>query len=342
MCVIDDGVILDGHFTVTGKAASVPWAAETAANACAIIAAGYVIDFSIAGDFYFSDRSIGTAADTGSTFTALNFFHSCIAGNGHMGVADVTTASASTKSTASRFNCTAAYRNVSVASVGIWRNLSITSTNACRTIAAGGSNIAAGNGNLTGICVAAANTSSGLSTRGSQTASVIFVVLNGQLAAGNITLTVRSLVVLQTSAITAALQFVVAIQLDIGIALAGHVYSCVGSIVKGGGTGIDSAAGVDVHILKLDLYLIILIFGLDGHSVGRRGVLVTICDGGVGVFLVGGRALCDLVRPFGLTRRNRNVTIFDVPCPCKGRGGKGGEHCGGQDKRRCPLRGRTG
>ena len=181
-----------------------------------------------------------------------------------------------------------------------------------------------------------------LSTRGSQTASVIFVVLNGQLAAGNITLTVRSLVVLQTSAITAALQFVVAIQLDIGIALAGHVYSCVGSIVKGGGTGIDSAAGVDVHILKLDLYLIILIFGLDGHSVGRRGVLVTICDGGVGVFLVGGRALCDLVRPFGLTRRNRNVTLLDVPCLGKSRGGQGGEHGGGQNKRRCPLRGRTG
>ena len=192
---------------------------------------------------------------------------------------------------------------------------------------------------MTGICVAAANTSSGLSTRGSQTASVIFVVLNGQLAAGNITLTVRSLVVLQTSAITAALQFVVAIQLDIGIALAGHVYSCVGSIVKGGGTGIDSAAGVDVQILERDLYLIVLIFGVDGHGVGRSALL-TICDDGVMVIFGGILVLGDVVA--ALARRNRNVTIFDVPCPCKGRGGKGGEHCGGQDKRRCPLRGRTG
>ena len=32
----------------------------------------------------------------------------------------------------------------------------------------------------------------------------------------------------------------------------------------------------------------------------------------------------------------------DTPCLRKGRGGKGGEHYGSQDKRCCPLRGRTG
>ena len=55
---------------------------------------------------------------------------------------------------------------------------------------------------------------------------------------------------------SAALQLVVAIQLDIGIALAGHAHG-----------GFAPSAGVDVQILERDLYLIALIFGLDGHGV---------------------------------------------------------------------------
>ena len=53
----------------------------------------------------------------------------------------------------------------------------------------------------------------------------------------------------------------------------------------------ESGAGVglDVHILECDLDLIVP--GIDGHGVGRSGVPVIICDDGVGVFLVGGRAL---------------------------------------------------
>ena len=195
---------------------------------------------------------------------------------------------------------------------------------------------------MTVLGISTADTCTAATTGSVQTAVIIFV-LNGQLAAGNITLTVRSLVVLQTSAITATLQFVVAIQLDIGIALAGHVYSCVGSIVKGGGTGIDSAAGVDVHILKLDLYLIILIFGLDGHSVGRRGVLVTICDGGA--LIVVDRILAGLLHLVGAglgTCRDDDVAILNIIGACKGGEGRPGQQSSGQDKRRCPLRGRTG
>ena len=101
-----------------------------------------------------------------------------------------------------------------------------------------------------------------------------------------------------------------------------------------GGAGV----GLDVHILKRDLDLIVP--GVDGHGVGRSDVLVLICDDGVGVIFGGHIVLGDVVA--ALTRRNRNVTIFDVPCPCKGRGGKGDEHCGSQGKRCCPLRGRTG
>ena len=148
--------------------------------------------------------------------------------------------------------------------------------------------------------------------------AVIFAAGDGEAAAA-----------VDAAAVDVALQRVVAIQLDIGVALAGHAYG-----------GFVPAAGVDVHILECDLDLIVLIFGLDGHGVGRSGVLVLICDDGVGVAVGGIVVLGDVVA--ALTRRNRNVTIFDVPYIGKSRGGKGGEHCGGQDKRCCPLRGRTG
>ena len=64
-------------------------------------------------------------------------------------------------------------------------------------------------------------------------------------------------------------EMVVAIQLNRGIAAAGHAYG-----------GFVPAAGVDVYILECDLDLIAP--GVDGHGVGRSGVL-TIFDDGVGV-----------------------------------------------------------
>ena len=151
--------------------------------------------------------------------------------------------------------------------------------------------------------------------------AVIFAAGDGEAAAA---------AAVDAAAVDVALQRVVAIQLDIGVALASHAYG-----------GFVPAAGVDVHILECDLDLIAP--GVDGHGVGRSGVLVLICDDGV--FIVVNRIFAGLLHLVGAglsTRRNRDVTILDVPCPCKGRGGKGGEHCGGQDKRRCPLRGRTG
>ena len=51
------------------------------------------------------------------------------------------------------------------------------------------------------------------------------------------------------------------------------------------GTGV----GLDVHIVQRDLDLMVL--GVDGHGVGRSGVLVTICDDGVGVHHILIRAL---------------------------------------------------
>ena len=142
---------------------------------------------------------------------------------------------------------------------------------------------------------------------------------------------------LQTSAIRATLQFVVTVQFDIGIALAGHVYSCVGSIVKGGGTGIDSAAGVDLQVVEGDVH--IALGGVDGDCVliRRAGD-----DGFALIFYEVVIALLDFVRPLGLARFHGDVAVGDVPSLGKSRGGQGGEHGGGQDERRCPLRGRTG
>ena len=102
----------------------------------------------------------------------------------------------------------------------------------------------------------------------------------------------------------------------------------------------ESGAGVglDVHIVQRDLDLIVP--GVDGHGVGRSGGLVTICDDGVGVIFGGHIVLGDVVA--ALTRRNRNVAILNIVGICKGGEGRPGQQGSGQDKRRCPLRGRTG
>ena len=177
-------------------------------------------------------------------------------------------------------------------------------------VAAVGSDRTAGDGEaaaaVDAVCAAAA--------LGRQ--AVIFAAGDGETAAA-----------VDAAAGAVALQRVVAIQLNRGIAAAGHAYG-----------GFVPAAGVDVHILECDLHLIVP--GVDGHGVGRSGVLVLICDDGVGVAVGGIVVLGDVVA--GVARFHGDVTILDVPCPCKSRGGKGGEHCGGQNKRCCPLRGRTG
>ena len=54
-----------------------------------------------------------------------------------------------------------------------------------------------------------------------------------------------------------------------------------------GGTGVG--LGLDVHVVQRDFDLMVL--GVDGHGVGRSGVLVTICDDGVGVHHILIRAL---------------------------------------------------
>ena len=283
-----------------------------------------IFDFRIAGDGYVT-ISAATAADTSAKEASGGVFDDSITGYLDGCISIITAANTSRSVTAGRFNRAAAYFNVRV--TGITAHVSLTAADT-GSISTNSSNRAASDGDLTGFCTTTANTSTKVSTRCGQTASVIVVVLNGQLAAGHISFAVYGLIVLKTGVFVAALQLVVAIQLNGGVTFAGHAHG-----------GLALFAGIDVHILECDLNLIVLIFGVDGHGVGRSAFL-TICDDGVRVIFGGILVLGDVVA--ALARRNRNVTIFDVPCPCKGRGGKGGEHCGGQDKRRCPLRGRTG
>ena len=98
--------------------------------------------------------------------------------------------------------------------------------------------------------------------------AVIFVAGDGEAAAA-----------VAVDAVTTG-EMVVTIQLNRGIAAAGHAYG-----------GFALFADVDVHILECDLDLIVLIVGLDGHGVGRSGVFVLICDDGVGVHHILIRAL---------------------------------------------------
>ena len=125
---------------------------------------------------------------------------------------------------------------------------------------------AASNGCLTVLTHAAADTCTAATTGSVQTASFIVVVLNGQLAAGHIPFAAYGLVVLQTSVITAALQLVAAIQLDIGIALAGHAHG-----------GFSPATGVDVQVVESDVHVALRSIDGDCVLIRRAG------DDGAGV-----------------------------------------------------------
>ena len=132
-----------------------------------------------------------------------------------------------------------------------------------RAIASGGSDRTAGDGDVAADAVDAVAAVATLSRQ-----AVIFVAGDGEAAAA-----------VAVDAVTTG-EMVVAIQLNRGIAAAGHTHG-----------GFVPAAGVDVHILECDLDLVVLTVGLDGHGVGRSDVRVLICDDGVGVHLVDDRAL---------------------------------------------------
>ena len=125
--------------------------------------------------------------------------------------------------------------------------------------------------------VTAADAGTVVTTRGSQTASsigrtslcgaiIILFVLNRQRAA------VVGLVMLQTGVAISACQRVVAVQLDVRIAAAGHIHS-----------GLGCRAGVDLHIIQGDIGRLVFVC-VNGDRVPRACagdgdfVVLTILD----------------------------------------------------------------
>ena len=137
-------------------------------------------------------------------------------------------------------------------------------------VAAIGVDRTAGDGEVFAEDAAAAGAVCAAATLGRQ--AVSFAAGDGEAAAAGDAAEAIAAVVADTTG-----EMVVAIQLNRGIAAAGHTHG-----------GFVPAAGVDVYILECDLDLIVP--GVDGHGVGRSFVLVLICDDGVGVLHI-------LIRP---------------------------------------------
>ena len=134
-------------------------------------------------------------------------------------------------------------------------------------------------------------------------AVLALVVLNGQSAFRLV------FVLLKTRIAAAAFQLIVAVQLDGRIVVTLHG--------DGGFARIDwavtaaipllLAADVDLQVVEGDVH--VALGGVDGD-----GVLIRLAgDDGVGVVLVDGLALCDLVRSFGVARFHGDVAVGDVP-----------------------------
>ena len=116
-------------------------------------------------------------------------------------------------------------------------------------------------------------------------------------------------VLLKTRIIAAALQLVVAVQLDGRIVIALHGDGGFARIdwAVAADVPLGLAADVDLQVVEGDVH--VALGGVDGD-----GVLIRLAgDDGVGVVLVDGLALCDLVLSFGVARFHGDVAVGDVP-----------------------------
>ena len=143
--------------------------------------------------------------------------------------------------------------------------------------------------------------------RSGEGAVFALVVLDGQLAGDGFAIFRPFIVLLKARIVAAALQLVVAVQLDGGIVVALH-----------GDGGFALIADVNFQVVEGDVH--IALGGVDGDGMllrlaGDDGILIRLAgDDGVSVLLLDGLALCDLVRPLGLTRFHGDVALGDVPC----------------------------
>ena len=135
-------------------------------------------------------------------------------------------------------------------------------------------------------------------------AVLALVVLDGQRALRLMA------VLLEARIVAAALQLVVAVQLDgrIVVALHGDGGIALPDRAVIAAIPLLLAADVDLQVVEGDVH--VALGGVDGD-----GVLIRLAgDDGVGVLTSRCRlALCDLVRPFGVARFHGDVAVGDVP-----------------------------
>ena len=247
-----DGAAADGDSAISSNKSVLRYRAKTATNTGTIIARSLCGDIAVGNCD--STIAVGTAANTGTQTAARSGDRT--AGNCHIAV------------TADGLFVTGTAANTGTPTTTV------------------GSDLTARNGHLAVLFVTAADASTVVTTRGSQTASsigrtslcgaiIILFVLNRQRAA------VVGLVMLQTGVAISACQRVVAVQLDVRIAAAGHFHG--GFVLIGVVAVFVFFINIDVHIFQGDIGRLVFVC-VDGDRVPRacagdgNVVVLTILD----------------------------------------------------------------
>ena len=341
LCVFDDGSTFNGHCAQTLKAAADAsshiatrgFGDGTAADGDSAISSNE-------GARWFRFRAI-TATNTG-TIAARSLCGNIAVGNCDSTIAVGTAANTGTQTAARSGDRTAGNCHIAVTADGV--RVTGTAANTGTPITTRGSDLTARNGHLAVVFVTAADASTVVTTRGSQTASsigrtslcgaiIILFVLNRQRAA------VVGLVMLQTGVAISACQRVVAVQLDVRIAAAGHIHS-----------GLGCRAGVDLHIFQGDIGRLVFVC-VDGDRVPRACagdgdvVVRTIFDVSVAVadvfFLFPiHKPLADALAAFRSV--DINGAADNIIRSSKSRKGHAGHHGTGESESCDPLCGNAG
>ena len=341
LCVFDDGSTFNGHCAQTLKAAADAsshiatrgFGDGTAADGDSAISSNE-------GARWFRFRAI-TATNTG-TIAARSLCGNIAVGNCDSTIAVGTAANTGTQTAARSGDRTAGNCHIAVTADGV--RVTGTAANTGIPITTRGSDLTARNGHLAVVFVTAADASTVVTTRGSQTASsigrtslcgaiIILFVLNRQRAA------VVGLVMLQTGVAISACQRVVAVQLDVRIAAAGHIHS-----------GLGCRAGVDLHIFQGDIGRLVFVC-VDGDRVPRACagdgdvVVRTIFDVSVAVadvfFLFPiHKPLADALAAFRSV--DINGAADNIIRSSKSRKGHAGHHGTGESESCDPLCGNAG
>ena len=281
-----DGAAADGDSAISSNKSVLRYRAKTATNTGTIIARSLCGDIAVGNCD--STIAVGTAANTGTQTAARSGDRT--AGNCHIAVtADGvrvtgTAANTGTQTAARSGDRTAGNCHIAVTADGV--RVTGTAANTGTLTTTVGSDLTARNGHLAVLFVTAADASTVVTTRGSQTASsigrtslcgaiIILFVLNRQRAA------VVGLVMLQTGVAISACQRVVAVQLDVRIAAAGHFHG--GFVLIGVVAVFVFFINIDVHIFQGDIGRLVFVC-VDGDRVPRacagdgNVVVLTILD----------------------------------------------------------------